>query len=112
MGHDASRRLIADPARSLLVLDLSFYEVASVASRWSDAGLAHAADRLLEVAASEIIRVSGDLAACARALASGTRLSAYDAAYVVAARGRGPPLVILDMRDLVGPGYAVLPGDA
>jgi predicted nucleic acid-binding protein len=111
-GHDAARRLITDPSKVLVGLDLSFYEIASVASRWSDPQLMGAADRLLAVAASEIVTVDSQLAADARSLAAASKLSAYDAAFVVAARSRGMTLVSLDVRDLVKPGYAVGPADA
>jgi hypothetical protein len=53
-------------SRELIALDLTFYEVASVASRWPSTQLAALADRLVR----------------------------------------------LDVRDLVRPGYAVLPQDA
>ena len=111
-SHVAAREIVAQRSRPLLALDLSFYEVASVASRWPSPHLASVADRLIDAAAAEIIRVDVALATQARELARSSALTAYDAAYVCVARTRGVTLVSLDVRDLVRPGYAVLPGDS
>lgn len=111
-SHAVARNLVAHGSGQLIALDLTFYEVASVASRWPSAHLAALADRLVDAAAAEVIRVDVALASAARELAAISKLSAYDAAYVCAARARNLTLVSLDVRDLVRPGYAVLPGDA
>jgi predicted nucleic acid-binding protein len=111
-SHAAARDLVVQSSRQLIALDLTFYEVASVASRWPSQQLAALADRLVHAGAAEVIRVDVALASEARELASTSKLSAYDAAYVCAARARGLTLVSLDVRDLVRPGYAVLPENA
>lgn len=111
-----------EPTRALLrsgrpaaTIDLAAYEITNVAARqWRD----HAAGQLIlrRIWAIEqhgrLVRIDAELAASAADLAEQHGLTAYDAAYVAAARLLGATLVSCDVKDLVEPGFAVLPGDA
>jgi predicted nucleic acid-binding protein len=93
---------------------LTLYEVANAVgvkmgqperARWlSEIVAARCGDRLL--------RVDPALIAAAVEVASEHALSAYDAAYVAAARRNGWTLVSADLRDLVSRGLAVAPDAA
>ena len=112
--HGDAVRLLGgeDP---LTTLDLAFYEVTNVAMRaWRDPT---AADRLRErvVAVAEdggLVQADSSLLASAAAIAGDHDISAYDAAYVAAARRSGAQLVSCDVRDLVSRRLACLPRDA
>lgn len=112
--HVDAVRLLGS-ADSLATLDLAFYEVSNVAVRaWRDHA---AADRLRErvVALAEdggLVRADAVLLTTAASVAEEHGISAYDAAYVAAARQSGAQLVSCDVRDLVSRGLAQLPGDA
>ena len=112
--HAASRAIALDLERPVAALDLTLFEVANVAVRQmgqpergkylSRLVLARCGDRLL--------RVDNELVEMAIELAAEHELSAYDAAYVAAARRFGWTLVSADIRDLVSKGLAVTPDDA
>ena len=112
--HAASRAIALDLERPVAALDLTLFEVANVAVRQmgqpergkylSRLVLARCGDRLL--------RVDRELVETAIDLAAELELSAYDAAYVAAARRFGWTLVSADIRDLVSKGLAVAPDDA
>lgn len=111
--HDDAVLLLAgeDP---LATLDLAFYEVTNVAVRaWGDLT---AAARLRERVAAladdgGLVRADSALLSSAAAIAGEEGISAYDAAYVAAARRNRSQLVSCDVRDLISRGLAVLPGD-
>jgi predicted nucleic acid-binding protein len=112
--HAASRAIALDVKRPVAALDLTLYEVANVAVRQmgqpergkylSRLVLTRCGDRLL--------RIDRELAELAVELATEHELSAYDAAYVAAARRFGWTLVSADIRDLVSKGLAVTPDGA
>ncbi len=108
--HGTSAALLETGA--LATLDLAVYEVVNVAERrWRDAA---ASDRLQHRvwAIAELgilVRVDSELTKHAAELAREHELSAYDAAYVAAARRLGAPLASCDQRDLVSGGLAELP---
>lgn len=110
--HRDALRLLRS-GRALATIDLAAYEVTNVAEvRWRDRA---AAERLRErvwiIAANGLlIRVDPDLADATAAIARAHGLSAYDAAYVAAARHLGAPLASCDQRDLIRPGLAAPPG--
>ena len=95
-------------------LDLTLFEVANALgvmlerrdrARWLiDAILTRCDDRL--------VRVDSRLMASAIELAAEYGLTAYDAAYVAAARHNGWTLVSADLADLVSKGLAVAPDAA
>lgn len=109
--HTAAERLLRGPD-PLSTLDLAYYEVTNVAIRaWADRG---AADRLCERVAAVaddggLVRATPSLLDAAADIASEHGLSAYDAAYVAAARSTGATLISCDVRDLVSRGLATLP---
>lgn len=116
-NHAAAARLVESAARGdaeLAALDLTLYEVANVAVvKWRSATGAAEIVRLVRVACGEALqRVDEELAREASIFALEHGITAYDAAYVVAARRRGAQLVSGDLADLVRPGFAVTPEQA
>jgi len=110
---DASQLLEGgDP---LATLDLAFYEATNVAIRsWQDHAAAHRLRERIAAVADDggLVRVDASLIAHAATIAEEHGISAYDAAYVAAARASNGQLVSCDVRDLVSRGLARLPGDA
>lgn len=112
--HEQARELLIDSDRSLAALDLTHFEIANAVgvkmrlperARWLSGIVATScADRLL--------RVDLELVAGALDVAEEHGLTAYDAAYVAAARRTGWTLVSTDFADLVSKGLAVAPDAA
>jgi predicted nucleic acid-binding protein len=98
----------------LMVLDLTVYEVANVVAR--NYGELDLARRLVQglFRGSSRPPLQGDVTLFEDGLdlMSEHGLTAYDAAYVAAARRNGWQLVSLDVRDLVSKGLAVTPDAA
>jgi len=112
--HRESRDLLVDSEANLAALDLTLYEVANaVGVKMRQPRRAQWLSELVEVrCADRLLRVDPRLAATAVDVAAQHALSAYDAAYVAAARANGWQLVSLDLRDLVSKGLAVTPDAA
>lgn len=95
----------------MTVLDLTLYEVANVVAKVY--GQPEEARRLVQGlvrgSAREQLRVDAALLEHGVDLVTEHDLTAYDAAYVAAARRNGWQLVSLDVRDLVSKGLAVTP---
>lgn len=111
--HDSADALIRSP-ESLAALDLTLYEVANtVGTKW---GRRERAEELLEGIVARcrerLVRVEVNLAVEAISIAAEHGLTAYDAAYVAAARRENWTLVSTDFRDLVSKGLAVAPDAA
>ena len=109
--HAAAVHIVRGGAGDVAVLDLTLYEIASVATvRWR---APDEAERLVAIALTaagpRIARADERLVADAATLASERHLTVYDAAYVACARARGWRLVSTDLADLVRPGLAVDP---
>ncbi|HEX2393028.1 MAG TPA: PIN domain-containing protein [Solirubrobacterales bacterium] len=112
--HADARRLLLDSDLPLAALDLTLFEIANAVgvkmgrperARWiSEIVVSRCAQRLR--------RVDPDLVADALNAAVRHGLTAYDAAYVAAARRHGMTLVSADVRDLVSRGLAVTPDAA
>ena len=98
----------------LMVLDLTLYEVANVVAR--NYGELDVARRLVQGlfrgSARPPLQADVTLFEHGLDLMSEHGLTAYDAAYVAAARRNGWQLVSLDVRDLVSKGLAVTPDAA
>lgn len=98
----------------MTVLDLTLYEVSNVVAR--KYGQPQEARKLVHVlltaAADSLQRVDAALLEDGVDLMVDHNLSAYDAAYVAAARRYGWQLISLDIRDLVSRGLAVTPDAA
>jgi predicted nucleic acid-binding protein len=112
--HGAASRLIRKPPAPLAAIDLTVYEVANVVGvreRRPDAALT-LAKILRRRCADRVVKLDDDLLDFTLELAAEHSLSAYDAAYVAAARRNGWQLVSLDLRDLVSKGLAVTPDAA
>ncbi len=111
---DAARALVLDTELPVTALDLTFYEVANVVgSRWQRLDLARELCRTIQLRCDgRIISAEVELLDAAVDLASEHGLTAYDAAYVAAARRHDMTLVSADIRDLVSKGLAVAPDAA
>ncbi len=112
--HTESAELVRHPPRRLAALDLTLYEVANVVgAHGGDPAGARTLTRLLQRRCGEhLLAVDPDLIDGAVDLAAEHGLSAYDAAYVAAARRNAWQLVSIDVRDLVSKGLAVTPDAA
>jgi predicted nucleic acid-binding protein len=97
-----------------VALDLTLYEVINaVARRYRQPDEAQRIARaVLRTCGDELARVDHALGEEIVKVSSEHALTAYDAAYVAAARRNGWQLVSLDMRDLVSKGLAVTPDAA
>jgi predicted nucleic acid-binding protein len=98
----------------LMVLDLTLYEVANVVARkYGELEVARKlVQGLFRGSARPPLQADVTLFEDGLELMSEHGLTAYDAAYVAAARRNGWQLVSLDIRDLVSKGLAVTPDAA
>lgn len=112
--HLPTRELLVESRVSVAALDLTLFEVANaVGVKMGQPQRARWLSELVETRCGErIVRVDPTLVASAIEVASKHGLTAYDAAYVAAARRNGWQLVSLDVRDLVSKGLAVTPDRA
>ena len=111
---EAARRLIFDTDRPAAALDLTLYEVANVVGAgWGKATIAAGLCRTLAVRCEgRIVSIDAGLIDAGLTVVAEHGLSAYDAAYVAAARRHDWQLVSTDIRDLVSKGLAVTPDAA
>lgn len=109
--HAAAHAIVADVEEPLAALDLTLYEVASVMG--PKKGQPREGRILLKLIAKRceenLIAVDSELIDSALEVATENGLTAYDAAYVAAARRYGWTLVSTDVADLVSKGLAVTP---
>jgi predicted nucleic acid-binding protein len=112
--ESAAGSLIRRPPRPLAALDLTLYEVANVVGvRYRDpVGAKTVASLVRRRSRDRLVQLDPELFDAALALAAEHGLSAYDAAYVAAARRNDWTLVSIDVRDLVSKGLAVTPDAA
>lgn len=106
--------LIHEQAPNLSALDLTLYEVANaIGVKQGDAQEANRVNRLLvKCCRDRVLSAEAELLDSALQIAAEHGLTAYDAAYVAAARRNGLTLVSADIRDLVSRGLAVTPDAA
>ena len=111
--HCESEALV-DSEQELAVLDLTFYEVANALGvKRRKPALARGMSDLIERRCREnVVRVNSGWTESTLRLAAEHGLTAYDAAYVVAAKRNGWTLVSADIKDLVSKGLAVAPDAA
>jgi predicted nucleic acid-binding protein len=112
--RDAARPLTVDPALPVAALDLTLYEVANALGVRRDRH-AEAIDlcRLVTVRCGDgLLAIDAELIGSALEISAEHGLTAYDAAYVAAARRHDWTLVSTDIRDLVSKGLAVTPAAA
>ncbi len=112
--HAAAHTIVAQVEQSLAALDLTFYEVANVMGpKKGQQREGRFLLKLIERRCGEnLIAVDADLIESALEIAAEHGLTAYDAAYVAAARRYGWTLVSADITDLVSKGLAVAPDAA
>lgn len=110
----SARPLVLDPSSPVAALDLTFYEVANaLGAKRGHHAVAHELCRTIAERCSEkIVAVDAALVGSALEVAAEHGLTAYDAAYVAAARRHGWTLVSADIADLVSKGLAVAPDAA
>jgi predicted nucleic acid-binding protein len=112
--HEPSWELVRDVRVSTAVLDLTLYEVANAVGlrhkRPDDAR--HLSRLIVRRCRERLVAVEPELTEAAVGVAEEHDLTAYDAAYVAAARRHGWILVSADIRDLVSKGLAVTPDKA
>ena len=106
--------VLARGGAPVAALDLTVYEVINaVAKRYRQPDQAQKIVRaILRTCGDDLFRVDPALGDEITELVAEHGLSAYDAAYVAAARRNGWQLVSLDVRDLVSKGLAVTPDAA
>jgi len=112
--HFAARGIVLDFSQPVAALDLTFYEISNVmASRKRQVGEARYLLRTLETrCGTDIVAAGAQAIDPALDIAIDHGLTAYDAAYVAAARRNGWTLVSTDVADLVSKGLAVTPDGA
>jgi predicted nucleic acid-binding protein len=112
--HREAHAIVANVDEPLATLDLIFYEVANVMGpKKGQHQEGRALLKLIERRCKHnLVAADSDLLDSALELAAEHGLTAYDAAYVAAARRHGWTLVSTDIADLVGKGLAVAPDDA
>ncbi len=112
--HAIAHAIVSDIEGPLAALDLTFYEVANVMGpKKGRPREGRVLSRLIAKRCGEnVVAVDSDLVDSALEIAAEHRLTAYDAAYVAAARRHGWTLVSTDIADLVSKGLAVAPDAA
>lgn len=112
--HGDAVALVRDQATSLAALDLTLHEIGNaIGVKRSNAREATNVIRLLLACCRDrVVSADAELAGSALEIAVEHGLTAYDAAYVAAARRHGWVLVSTDIADLVSKGLAVAPGAA
>ncbi len=112
--HAATHAIVAELGQSLAALDLTLYEVANVMG--PKKGRQREGRFLLTLierrCRENLIAADSNLLESALEIAAEHKLTAYDAAYVAAARRYGWTLVSTDIADLVSKGLAVAPDAA
>lgn len=112
--HDAARALVADVEQPLAALDLTLYEAANaLGCKRGRPEEGRALTRLiLQRCREHVVAIEANLIESALEIAAEHGLTAYDAAYVAAARRHDWTLVSADIADLVSKGLAVAPDAA
>lgn len=111
---EAARALAVDPSCPVAALDLTLYEVANgLGARRGRNDEAVDLCRLVAGRCGDnLLQIDAKLIESALELAAEHEITAYDAAYVAAARRHDWTLVSADIRDLVSKGLAVTPDSA
>jgi predicted nucleic acid-binding protein len=111
---EPARRVAVDSDQPVAALDLTLYEVANVIG--ARKGLSEEATDMCRLISarcgSRLAAIDAELIRRTVELAAEHGLTAYDAAYVAAARRNGWTLVSTDIADLVSKGLAVAPDAA
>jgi predicted nucleic acid-binding protein len=112
--HGDAVTLVRDRAASLAALDLTLYEVGNAigVKRGNTREAINVIRLLLACCGDRLVSADAELVGSALEIAAENGLTAYDAAYVAAARRYGWTLVSTDIADLVSRGLAVAPDAA
>ena len=112
--HGPARQIALDVELEVAALDLTLYEIANAvgAKRGLVAEARGIARLVVERCGGSLIAADPDLIDATTEIAAEHSLTAYDAAYVAAARRGGMTLDSADLRDLVGRGLAIAPDAA
>lgn len=112
--HAEARAIALDFELPVTALDLTLYEVANVAVRkfGQPARATFLTSLIRRRCAGDLVRVDSELIDAAVEVAAEHGLTAYDAAYVAAARRNDWILVSGDLQDLVHKGLAIAPDAA
>jgi predicted nucleic acid-binding protein len=112
--HSAARAIVGDVDEPLAALDLTLHEVANVMGpKKQQPGEGRVLLKLIaRRCGANLVAADLDLIESALEIALEHGLTAYDAAYVAAARRHGWTLLSTDIADLVSKGLAVAPGAA
>jgi predicted nucleic acid-binding protein len=111
--HSFSRPMVTTSPLPMAALDLTLYEVANViGARKQQRDLAQRVCRsIIERCGDQLVRADAQLAEQTMTVVGDYGLTAYDAAYVAAARRYGLTLISTDLKDLVSRELAVAPDD-
>jgi len=112
--HGDAVTLVRERATSLAALDLTMHEIGNAigVKRGNLREAGNVIRLLLACCRDRVVSADEKLAVSALEIASEHGLTAYDAAYVAAARRYGWTLVSADIADLVSKDLAVAPGAA
>ncbi len=112
--HSEARKIVLDFTRPVAALDLTLYEIANAmgARRGQAKEARFLVKTLVERCGTDVVAIDADLIESALEVSAEHDLTAYDAAYVAAARRHGWTLVSADVADLVSKGLAVAPDAA
>lgn len=112
--HGDAVTLVREQATSLAALDLTMHEIGNAigVKRGNPREATNVIRLLLACCRDRVVSADEELAGSALEIASEHGLTAYDAAYVAAARRHGWALVSVDIADLVSKGLAVVPDAA
>ena len=112
--HAEAGSIVLELGAPLAALDLTLYEVANVAVRkfGQPARGVFLTRLILTLCGENLLKADAELIELAVEIAAEHGLTAYDAAYVAAARSQGWTLVSADIADLVSKGLAVAPDAA
>ena len=112
--HESAQSIVLDFERPVAALDLTLYEVANAVAvkMGKPDGARYLSDVILRRCGEDLQTVGSDLFARTIQVAAEHGLTAYDAAYVAAAKANGWTLVSTDIADLVSKGLAVAPDSA
>ncbi len=110
----AARSIVLDVTKPVAAMDLTLYEVANVVGvlKKQREEARYLVRFLAQRCGERIVAIDASLIESALETAAEHELSAYDAAYVAAARRHDWTLVSADIADLVSKGLAVAPDAA
>lgn len=112
--HEASVALVSDLGQPVAALDLTLYEVCNVIGvrRREPVEAGYMSQLVISRCRDQLLALDPELIDATLELAAEHELTAYDAAYVAAAKRKGMTLVSTDIADLVAKDLALAPDAA